>query len=295
MYLGDFVKGALIPLPWNTSGGDGASITRSTNGTFRVYKNGNAGAPITAGITDTKDFNAKTGMHVVAIDSANAAYTAGDEYEVSFDGGVIDGKTANAFSHTFSIQRPTSLKPVVGVAQGGASGNVQLPAAASSVDDSYEGAFVVITGGTGAGQARWRGTTYVGATRAFSVDPAFTTAPDNTSVVEVHLVPTPRTTTPLPVTVTAMAADSLTAAAMHASASAEILAALAVADNAMLLAIAQEVAYTMSGGRGNAWEIQGSLGSEQLVFFDTDGVTELARVAVERLGAALNGIRKTGG
>lgn len=290
MYLGDFVKGALVPLPWNTSGGDGASITRATNGTVRVYKNGNAGAPITAGITDTEDFNAKTGMHVLAIDTANAAYTAGDEYEVSFDGGVIDGKAVNAFTHTFSLQRPTSLKPVVGVAQGGAAGNVQLPASASSVDGAYEGALVVITGGTGAGQARSRGATYTGATRTFSVDPNWSTTPDGTSIVEVHLAPPPRTTTPLPVNVAAMAPNVVTASAVADDA----IDAGALATGARQ-AIGQEVALAMSGGRGNTWEIVGAVGAEELVFTDVDGTTVLSTVPVVRLLSALNAIRKMGG
>lgn len=68
----------------------------------------------------------------------------------------------------------------VGTAQAGASGTITLQSGASSTNDYYNNAVVVITGGTGAGQSR-QITDYVGSTRVASVDTNWVTNPDNTS------------------------------------------------------------------------------------------------------------------
>lgn len=70
------------------------------------------------------------------------------------------------------------------LAQGGAASAVTLDAAASAVDDFYNEAAVLITGGTGVGQVRVIAD-YVGATKVATVTRAWGTAPDNTSVFAV--------------------------------------------------------------------------------------------------------------
>ena len=67
-----------------------------------------------------------------------------------------------------------------GLAQAGASGSITLHTNASSTDDFYNGALVVVTGGTGVGQVR-RITDYVGSTRVATVDANWVTNPDSTS------------------------------------------------------------------------------------------------------------------
>lgn len=69
-----------------------------------------------------------------------------------------------------------------GTAQAGAAGTITLAAGASSVDDFYKNAVVVLTSGTGAGQNR-RITGYVGSTKVATIsgDRNWATNPDSTS------------------------------------------------------------------------------------------------------------------
>ena len=108
-YLGDFATGATVRVPWMTTAADGSSITRATNGAIRIYKNtSTTERSSSAGITDTEDFDALAGVHVVSIDLADNTdagfYAAGNDYVVVLQGAVIDGKTVNAVLAQFSIQ-----------------------------------------------------------------------------------------------------------------------------------------------------------------------------------------------
>lgn len=189
-HLGDFIKGATVRFAWNTSGADGASITRATNGTLYVYKDGTLTTEVTTGVTDTEDGDALTGVHVCEIVTTDAFYSVGSEFLVVLKAATIDGVTVNAALAQFSIQRATSMKPVVGTAQGGAVGYVDLPTAASSTDGAYAGAFVRVKHSGGAVEVRRQSSTaYVGASRRFSVDPNFAVAPDSSSEVELYLLP----------------------------------------------------------------------------------------------------------
>jgi hypothetical protein len=79
-----------------------------------------------------------------------------------------------------------------GVAQAGGSTTITLAATASSSDDTYNGSLVSILAGTGAGQTR-EITDYTGSTRVATVDTAWSTNPDSTSVYAV--IPLQSTTT----------------------------------------------------------------------------------------------------
>jgi hypothetical protein len=124
--LGDFPVGSTIRFGWNTSGATGASITRATNGTIRVYKNSSTTERSSAaGITDTEDFDAATGMHDVAIDLSDNTdagfYASGNDYRVAIVGAVIDGQTVNAWLAHFSIENRLPLKAVTRGVVGSAS------------------------------------------------------------------------------------------------------------------------------------------------------------------------------
>lgn len=108
-YLGDFATGATVRLGWNTAGADGASITRGTDGSIRIYKDGGTTQRTSSvGITDSEDFDSLTGVHHVAIDLSDNTdagfYAAGHDYLVVIQGAGIDGKTVNAAIGAFSIQ-----------------------------------------------------------------------------------------------------------------------------------------------------------------------------------------------
>ena len=103
MYLGDIAAGATITFRWSTNDKNGASITRSTNGTIKLIRDD--GTDCTAGcITDTED-SPDTGLHTCAVDtSGNVNCIVGHDYDVWLDGAVIDTETVNAVLAIFSIQ-----------------------------------------------------------------------------------------------------------------------------------------------------------------------------------------------
>lgn len=116
MNLGDFATGATVHVPWASNGADGASITRATDGTIRVYKNASTTQRTSsAGITDAEDFDTQTGVHWITIDLSDNTdagfYAAGNNYTVVLNGAVIDGKTINTVLGHFSIQNRYGSAP----------------------------------------------------------------------------------------------------------------------------------------------------------------------------------------
>ena len=109
-YLGDFPVGGTVHFKWGSNDSAGASITRATNGTVRVYKGSSVNQRTSsAGITDTEDFDGLTGVHHVSIDLGDNTdagfYAAGSEYQVVLEGATIDGQVVNAVLAHFSIER----------------------------------------------------------------------------------------------------------------------------------------------------------------------------------------------
>lgn len=78
----------------------------------------------------------------------------------------------------------TASKHDTGTAQAGTSTTITLKAASSSTNGYYNGLYITITGGTGAGQIRII-EDYVGSTKVATVDRAWTTAPNNTSTYSI--------------------------------------------------------------------------------------------------------------
>jgi len=104
MYLGDYKEDSILYFNWSTNDKSGASITRATDGTIKVYKDDGT-TESTAGITDTEDFDGLTGIHNCKIDlSSDAFYSTGHDYSILLAGAVIDGQTVNAVLATFSIE-----------------------------------------------------------------------------------------------------------------------------------------------------------------------------------------------
>lgn len=75
-----------------------------------------------------------------------------------------------------------------GTAQGGGAATLTLRSAASYADNILAGLTLVLYSGTGAGQSRQIASN-VGATDVVTVDPAWTTAPDNTTVYGLFFTP----------------------------------------------------------------------------------------------------------
>ena len=117
-YLGDFSAGATVRGMWNTNAIAGESITRATNGTLRIYKNGSTTERSSAaGITDTEDFDTQTGVHHFSIDLSDNTdagfYAAGNDYFVVLNAATIDGKSINAALACFSIENRCQKADVV--------------------------------------------------------------------------------------------------------------------------------------------------------------------------------------
>lgn len=114
LYLGDFNPGDTVRFMWNSNDSNGASITRSTNGTISVYQNGNT-TQSTTGVTDTEDFDSLTGVHLVAVDTSadGTFYAAGRDFAVVLSGATIDTRSVNAVIAHFSIQARAALRPTV--------------------------------------------------------------------------------------------------------------------------------------------------------------------------------------
>lgn len=102
-YLGDYASGGTIDFLWSTNDGAGASVTRATNGTVKVYK-GNSTTETTTGVTDDEDFDSVTGIHHCRIVTTDVFYETGKDYAVVLTGATIDGKTVNAALAHFSIE-----------------------------------------------------------------------------------------------------------------------------------------------------------------------------------------------
>jgi hypothetical protein len=109
MYLGDFLLGQTVRFLWSSNASTGASVTRATNGTVAVHKD--LGTTETStGVTDTEDFDARTGLHSCSIVTTDAFYTAGSDYQVILHTSTIDGQTVNAVLAHFSIMNRAPLR-----------------------------------------------------------------------------------------------------------------------------------------------------------------------------------------
>jgi len=103
-YLGDIQEDATVSFLWNTFDAMGASVTRATNGTVKVYRIDDGTDCTGTSVTDTEDTPA-TGVHTCIVDTSdNANYAAGHDYAVWVEGAVIDGQTVNACLALFSIE-----------------------------------------------------------------------------------------------------------------------------------------------------------------------------------------------
>jgi len=109
MYLGDYAEDQPVYFAWNTSDSDGASITRSGDGTISVYKDASNGTAfdttqVTTGITNDEDFDGLTGVHTCSITTTDAWYETGHDYMVVLSGSTIDTQTVNVVLAHFSIE-----------------------------------------------------------------------------------------------------------------------------------------------------------------------------------------------
>jgi len=173
------------------------------------------------GALETYDFNDDT-FKAGAITTPTVAMTHRQAENSTYDTGVWTYRHANlaGFTEAYigekyfaevshaSLVRPITLEfqygdlegdesdylPIIRGRNTAAGGNVAyitLDASASAVDNFYQGLYVTIIGGTGIRQTR-RIEHYTQADKRAYVTPAFSTAPDATSIFLVHGVPSGR-------------------------------------------------------------------------------------------------------
>jgi hypothetical protein len=193
--LGDFRPNDIVRFMWNTAGANGASITRATNGTIRIYRNDSTTERTSSnGITDTKDFDSQTGVHHCKIDLSDNTdagfYAEGNDYFVVLNGAVIDGQTVNAALAQFSIgKRPEarlSVKGVVGTGSTTTSIVTSSLLPAPSAADQLLGRIVVFHNNTSTQALRSQATRITASTSAgvLTVD-ALTHAPANGDTFDI--------------------------------------------------------------------------------------------------------------
>lgn len=108
-YIGDFAEDATIYHYFNTfDSNDPSSSVTATNlidSDIFVYKDGSVTDIVTDGATVVIDFDARTGLHKLTIDtSVSADYSTGSDYMVMINGVTVDAGTINAGIFTFSIE-----------------------------------------------------------------------------------------------------------------------------------------------------------------------------------------------
>jgi hypothetical protein len=102
-YFGDIELGDTIDVKFNTRDATGAPITLS-GGTVAAYID-NSTTEITAGITLTTDFDARTGLHNIRVVVTGAnGYTDGTNVQLVMTAGTVDSvSVVGAVVGTFSI------------------------------------------------------------------------------------------------------------------------------------------------------------------------------------------------
>lgn len=113
-YQGDFINESIIRFFFNTTKSTGEPITFAGSPALAVYKDG-VTVESTAGLTLTVNFDSRTGLHSVAIDTNadGAFYAPGSSYHVVVSAGTVDGLSVVGICvGSFSIQNRNNLADV---------------------------------------------------------------------------------------------------------------------------------------------------------------------------------------
>jgi hypothetical protein len=104
-YLGDFTPGRTVRKPFNTRQGSGGLVTLAGTPAAAVYRDAGT-TESTAGVTLTVDFDARTGLHLVAVDTSadGTFYAAGHDFAIVLTAGTVAGTSvANEVLAEFSL------------------------------------------------------------------------------------------------------------------------------------------------------------------------------------------------
>lgn len=110
--LGDFTPGKTIVFDFNTHKADGTPITLAGTPAISVYKNSTTES--TAGVTLTVDYDSRTGMHHVVIDTSadGTFYAAGNDFRAVITAGTVDSiSVVGTVVGAFSLSNRSALRP----------------------------------------------------------------------------------------------------------------------------------------------------------------------------------------
>jgi hypothetical protein len=169
-YVGDFNPGASVGSKFNTHQADGTPITLAGTPAVSVYKKDST-TESTAGVTLTVDYDSRTGLHAVVIDTTadGTFYAAGNDFDVALTAGTVDSiSVVGTVLFSFSLENRNIKANIVqslGTAitnsdftvASATSSTVTLPTTYTNGDslpddDRYLYAVLSVVGGTGAGQ-----------------------------------------------------------------------------------------------------------------------------------------------
>jgi len=108
-YIGDFAEDVTVYHYFNTFDANdpcnSVTITDLADTDIFVYKDGSVTDLVTDGASVVINFDSRTGLHKITIDtSAHADYAIGSDYMVMVNGTTVDGGTVTAGLFTFSIE-----------------------------------------------------------------------------------------------------------------------------------------------------------------------------------------------
>lgn len=127
-YVGDFTAGKTVRIRFNTSKADGTPITLAGTPAVSVYKGSTTES--TSGVTLTVDYDSRTGMHDLVIDTSadGTFYAAANDFDAVITTGTVDSiSVVGTVVGTFSLAnrsalRPTTADRTLDVSSGGEAG-----------------------------------------------------------------------------------------------------------------------------------------------------------------------------
>mgnify|MGYP006053310371 CR=1 FL=1 len=126
--IGDFTAGKTVIVRFNTHQADGTPITLAGTPAISVYKNSTTES--TTGVSLTVDYDGRTGLHHVAVDTSadGTFYAAGNDFDLIITTGTVDsisvvGTKVGSFSlANRAALRPTTADRTLDVSSGGEAG-----------------------------------------------------------------------------------------------------------------------------------------------------------------------------
>src|SRR5690348_11366612 len=112
-YQGDFAPASSVVFNFNTAAfADGSPVTLGGTPALSVYKNSTTES--TAGITLTVDYDSRTGMHHVVVDTSadGTFYAAGNDFSVVITTGTVGSTSVvGRVVGSFSLNNRSALRP----------------------------------------------------------------------------------------------------------------------------------------------------------------------------------------